>query len=120
MSSSGQLSREIPERASACGSANGRVHRSAAGGGHIPSAFEFHSGRWTVKRIALLAAAFSLLLAGCAVGPNYKRPQVTVPNQWTVAPARATSTKSPATEAWRSAFLDAQPDSLLARTLDRN
>ena len=73
-----------------------------------------------MKRIALLAAAFSLLLVGCAVGPNYKRPQVTVPKQWTVAPPRGTSTKPPETDAWWSSFRDAELDSLIARAVDRN
>ena len=73
-----------------------------------------------MKRIALLAAAFSLLLVGCAVGPNYKRPQVSVPNQWTVAPARGTSTKPPETDAWWSSFRDSELDSLIARAVNRN
>ncbi len=73
-----------------------------------------------MKGIALLAAAFSLLLAGCAVGPNYKRPQVSVPKQWTVAPARGTSTKPPETGAWWSSFRDSELDSLIARAVERN
>ncbi len=73
-----------------------------------------------MKRTALLATAFSLLLVGCAVGPNYKRPQVTVPNQWTVAPARGTSTKSPETDAWWSSFKDPALNSLIERPVDRN
>ncbi len=73
-----------------------------------------------MKRIALLAAAFSLLLVGCAVGPNYKHPQVTVPNQWTVATARGTSTKPQETDKWWSSFQDSELDSLIARTVDRN
>src|SRR5712692_5749260 len=68
----------------------------------------------------IAAVFFLLLLAGCAVGPNYKRPQVTVPNQWTVAPARGTSTKPPETDAWWSSFRDTELDSLIARAVDRN
>src|SRR3989454_3592818 len=74
-----------------------------------------------MNQMSRFAVAFSvLLLAGCAVGPNYKRPQVTVPNQWTVAPARGTSTKPPETDAWWSSFRDAELDSLIARAVDRN
>jgi hypothetical protein len=44
-----------------------------------------------VNRMSQIAAVSSfLLLVGCAVGPNYKRPRlggVSVPKQWTVAPA---------------------------------
>src|SRR3989454_10577488 len=74
-----------------------------------------------MNQMSRFAVAFSvLLLAGCAVGPNYKRPQVTVPNQWTVAPARGTSTKPPETDAWWSSFRDAELDSLIARAVARN
>ena len=74
-----------------------------------------------MKRIGLLTAASSfLLLAGCAVGPNYKRPQVAVPSQWTVAPARGTSTKPPETDEWWSSFQDPELNSLIAQAVDRN
>jgi NodT family efflux transporter outer membrane factor (OMF) lipoprotein len=74
-----------------------------------------------VKRISLLTAAFSfLLLAGCAVGPNYKRPQVAVPKQWTVAPARGTSTKPPQTDEWWASFQDPELNSLIAQAVDQN
>ncbi len=74
-----------------------------------------------MKRMSLVTAAFSFLLpVGCTVGPNYKRPQVSVPTQWTVAPARGTSTKTPETNEWWSSFRDAELDSLMARAVDRN
>ncbi len=74
-----------------------------------------------MKRTALLATLSSfLLLTGCAVGPSYKRPQVSVPKQWTVAPARGTLTKPPETDAWWSSFRDPELDSLIARAVDRN
>ncbi len=40
---------------------------------------------WAMKCRHFLALAISFLLAGCAVGPNFKRPQVAVPDQWTTA-----------------------------------
>jgi len=68
-----------------------------------------------------IAPLFSfLLLAGCAVGPNYKRPQVSVPQQWTVAPARGTSTKPLQTDEWWSSFQDPELNSLIERAVDRN
>jgi NodT family efflux transporter outer membrane factor (OMF) lipoprotein len=60
------------------------------------------------------------LLAGCAVGPNYKRPQVSVPNQWTVAPARGTSTEPRENDDWWSSFQDSELNSLIKRAVDRN
>ncbi len=74
-----------------------------------------------MKRIASLATMLSLLLLiGCTVGPNYKRPQVSVPNQWTVAPARGTATKPPETDAWWSSFQDPELNSLVERAVGRN
>jgi NodT family efflux transporter outer membrane factor (OMF) lipoprotein len=61
-----------------------------------------------------------LLLIGCTVGPNYKRPQVSVPNEWTVAPARGTSTKQPETDEWWSLFQDPEINSLIERAVGRN
>ncbi len=74
-----------------------------------------------MKQLSVMVAIFSLLLsAGCAVGPNYKRPQVAVPNQWTVAPARGTSTKPPQTDEWWSSFQDPELNSLIERAAGQN
>ena len=60
------------------------------------------------------------LLGGCAVGPNYKRPQVAVPSQWTVAATRGTETKSPETDEWWASFQDPELNSLVDRSVSRN
>lgn len=74
-----------------------------------------------MKRKSLILVAFSfVLLVGCAVGPNYKRPQVSVPKQWTVAPARGTSTEPPESDGWWSSFQDPELNSLVKRAVDRN
>src|SRR5262249_8350337 len=74
-----------------------------------------------MKQLSSIAAAFSfLLLTGCAVGPNYKRPQVAVPNQWTVTPARGTSKTGPETAEWWSWFQAAELNSLIPRAVDAN
>jgi outer membrane protein, multidrug efflux system len=73
-----------------------------------------------VKPIGLLLVASSFLVVGCTVGPNYKRPQVSVPKEWTVAPARGTSTKPPQSDEWWSSFQDPQLNSLVKRAVDRN
>jgi multidrug efflux system outer membrane protein len=67
-----------------------------------------------------LAVVFSVLAAGCAVGPNYKRPEVPVPSQWTVAPARGTSPKPIEKDAWWSSFQDAELNSLIDRASGQN
>ncbi len=74
-----------------------------------------------MKRLSSVVAILSfLVLVGCPVGPNYKRPQVSVPKEWTVAPARGTSTKPPETDEWWSSFQDPGLNSLVARAIDRN
>ena len=74
-----------------------------------------------MKRLASLTTLLlPLLLTGCTVGPNYKRPQVSVPQRWTVAPARGTSTNPPETDAWWLSFQDPELDSLITRAVDRN
>src|SRR6266849_6490102 len=60
------------------------------------------------------------LLAGCAVGPNYKRPQAAVPSQWTVAPTRGTERKSPETDDWWASFQDPELNSLVERSAKQN
>jgi outer membrane protein, multidrug efflux system len=65
----------------------------------------------------LLLAAW---LAGCAVGPNYKRPRINAPAQW-VSPLEGGETNLPAPEArWWNSFADAELDSLIARSVKSN
>ena len=70
--------------------------------------------RWTLLVILIP------LLGACAVGPNYKRPQVAVPSQWTVAATRGTETKSPETDEWWASFQDPELNSLVDRSVSRN
>jgi multidrug efflux system outer membrane protein len=67
-----------------------------------------------------LALVLSLVGMGCGVGPNYKRPQLAVPNQWTVAPARGTSAKAIEKEDWWSSFQDPELNSLIERAAAQN
>jgi multidrug efflux system outer membrane protein len=62
----------------------------------------------------------TLLLAGCAVGPNYKRPQVAVPRQWTVAAARGTAATPIEKDDWWSSFQDPELNSLVERSANQN
>jgi len=67
----------------------------------------------------LLVISISLF-AGCAVGPNYKRPQVAVPTQWTVSATRGSETKSLETDEWWASFQDPELNSLVERSASRN
>ena len=59
-----------------------------------------------------------LLLAGCAVGPNYKRPGVAVPGDYRHAPAAGAA--SLADTKWLDLFDDAALKQLLTASLERN
>ena len=75
-----------------------------------------------MKRFARVSAISGVLLAlgGCTVGPNYKRPNVSVPVQWTVEPARGTSALEPQTDQWWKSFNDATLNSLIERAVSAN
>ena len=66
---------------------------------------------------ASLALLFTLVLAGCAVGPNYKRPAVAVPGQYRGAAADASSL---ADKKWSDLFQDDSLRQLLATALEQN
>lgn len=63
-----------------------------------------------------------LFLAGCAVGPNYKRPQVAVPDVYRGLPPDADKTKTASLgdEKWWTLFQDEQLQSLIRTALADN
>jgi outer membrane protein, multidrug efflux system len=67
-----------------------------------------------------LAMVLSVVGIGCGVGPNYKRPQVAVPNQWTVTPARGTSAKPIEKKEWWLSFEDPELNALIERASAQN
>src|SRR5215472_5942343 len=74
-----------------------------------------------MKALTLAVALFSSsVAAGCAVGPNYKRLQATVPSQWTVTPARGTAAKPIEKDEWWSSFQDTELSSLIERAVKQN
>jgi multidrug efflux system outer membrane protein len=74
-----------------------------------------------VKRNHFIIVFLSfLLLSGCVVGPNYKRPNVSIPEEWTVAPARGTTAKPLVNDEWWSAFQDPELNSLIERAAERS
>ncbi|MBB5389974.1 MULTISPECIES: efflux transporter outer membrane subunit [unclassified Herbaspirillum] len=75
----------------------------------------------TVRR-TLTALACALALAGCAAGPDYKKPQVDMPAAWTPqAPWRPMQPQDAAARgAWWERFGDAQLNALQAQALAGN
>lgn len=70
-------------------------------------------------RLAFLAPA-ALLLAGCAVGPNYKKPDVALPTQFRNTPAADAGAASIADTKWQDLFHDAALQKLVDAALTQN
>jgi NodT family efflux transporter outer membrane factor (OMF) lipoprotein len=69
----------------------------------------------------LLTVLFGLSLTACAIGPNYHRPLVSTPAQWTASEARGTAPGVRIeTDQWWQSFHDAQLDSLVRRAVAAN
>jgi outer membrane protein, multidrug efflux system len=82
----------------------------------------FRSGRGLAmfRRWWFIALAF-LLLPGCTVGPNYKRPPVTVPGAYRgLAPDANETTASLGDEKWWAVFQDEQLQKLIRQALAEN
>ena len=68
----------------------------------------------------VMAAACLALLAGCAVGPDYKQPNVSTPSSWT-SPLAGGETNGPADlAAWWKNFNDTNLDSLMVVAVQSN
>ncbi|HVT92671.1 MAG TPA: efflux transporter outer membrane subunit [Bryobacteraceae bacterium] len=62
----------------------------------------------------------ALLSAGCAMGPNYKRPAAEVPPQFRSAPADSTGAASLADTKWFDRFQDDALKQLIATAIEQN
>jgi len=73
-----------------------------------------------LKAVALML--FACLLAACTTGPDYKRPDMVLPENWTVKQGDAAQKVSGASEQWwhlyADAFLDQIEDEALAHNTD--
>ena len=76
-----------------------------------------HQGRSWFLAIGFLPI---VLAAGCAVGPNYKRPQTSVANSFANAPTNAVSSDEVALATWWKGFNDARLDRLVDRAITNN
>src|SRR5713226_3306586 len=76
-----------------------------------------HQHRSWLISVGCLSA---VVLSGCAVGPNYKRPQTSVANSFANAPTNAVSPDEAALAAWWKGFNDARLDSLVDRAITNN
>ncbi len=68
----------------------------------------------------------ALVVVGCTVGPNFQRPKMDVPSNWTGATTQPSTRPSITTSApaeiiaWWTTFKDPKLDSLITRALDDN
>ena len=68
------------------------------------------------RRLPLAAALIGLFATGCAVGPDYQRPEVSLPEQH--AASKAVADKASLAESnWREVFTDPQLQELIAEAL---
>jgi outer membrane protein, multidrug efflux system len=68
----------------------------------------------------LAGALLAFVLAGCAVGPNYKRPAVDAPQKFRDAPSDTSATASFGEEKWSDVFQDPQLQALVHTALQQN
>jgi NodT family efflux transporter outer membrane factor (OMF) lipoprotein len=76
--------------------------------------------RWTRWRPAFLLVPVLLAFAGCMVGPNYQRPNVSVSPKWEETGDQRVSTESTTYRDWWRAFNDPALDRLIARAYRDN
>jgi outer membrane protein, multidrug efflux system len=75
----------------------------------------------TLPRIGTVSLlVMTLLVSGCAVGPNYKRPAVNTPQTFRGAPADAASAASFADQKWTEVFQDPELQKLIRAALEKN
>jgi NodT family efflux transporter outer membrane factor (OMF) lipoprotein len=73
-----------------------------------------------VKKPAFtLLVVAALFLSGCAVGPKYKRPTASVPQQWSIRLTSGARAQEPVEEWWRG-FNDVEFEQLVRRAVQSN
>ena len=79
--------------------------------------------RQTNRGVTLLASLLALTLVGCAVGPDYQRPEFDLPSSWNAAPAtgaEAARAADTAGQRWWSLYADPVLDQLIDEALQHN
>jgi multidrug efflux system outer membrane protein len=75
----------------------------------------------SARRIGLGGLAGAVLLAGCTVGPDYRRPEIATPSAYSdAAPINAAPASEAALSAWWTQFNDPELNALIERALANN
>src|ERR1700759_195042 len=72
-----------------------------------------------MKSIFTLGVALTVL-AGCTVGPNYRRPELSIREKWSAPSSDPDEKETVNLSAWWKQFNDSQLDSLIARAAAYN
>ena len=74
-----------------------------------------------MSKLRCIALSLLIILTGCKMGPNYKRPAVTAPDTFRgTAPMSAPTAQSIGDEKWWTIFQDAQLQTLIREALAQN
>src|SRR5690349_2826696 len=74
----------------------------------------------SLYRLAFVASLSATVLAGCAVGPNYREPEIATAEQWHSLPSQGVHDEgadAPSLAAWWTALGDEQLTSLIDRAV---
>ena len=85
-----------------------------------PKAGGYYMMRYPFIVIAGVAAVLSLCAYGCMVGPNYKRPEVAVSQNWMESGDKRVSDKAVDYRNWWKNFNDPTLNTLIDRTYRQN
>jgi outer membrane protein, multidrug efflux system len=78
------------------------------------------SKKQLTNKVRFAAAGLTLLAAGCAVGPNYQKPDLAAPTGWKEAQQTGVDARAAELSRWWSAFNDPLLDSLVERAVRSN
>lgn len=76
--------------------------------------------RFSQCKIVCLAVVACLVLSGCMVGPNYKKPADEVPPAWVEVPSGVTTNEANDLAQWWTLFKDPMLDSLIEQAMQAN
>src|SRR3972149_1027230 len=81
--------------------------------------YTISSPRWKIARTVLLLPCLLLFIHGCAVGPDYCPPKVSVPESWSELPQEGKASPESLVQWWKT-FNDPVLDSLIMRAVPSN
>jgi NodT family efflux transporter outer membrane factor (OMF) lipoprotein len=78
------------------------------------------NGKKLVGKLRIAAGTLIFLVAGCSVGPDYRKPDLPIPAGWTEARQKGVNARAAELTRWWTKFDDPLLDSLVARAVKSN